>query len=340
MSAGLSLTRDPAGFSDRLPVFGTAAYLSSRSDEFGWYVGGGFALPFYIDRRAVFRRLVVTSAPVRTGDGPPCLERDFVNEFIRSIRVERRVDFIAKPQANVVFSAPPDGCDVVDWGSYVAPLDVDDDVLLARVQPRTRSSIRRAMRDGVRIEVTSDVGLIYSLLRDTMVRQRLPFYPSARFLERCAANQPEIVRFYASQLPDRAQGCAVVFFNRLGGYYYYGGSIAQPHPGSMPLMHHRIMTDLRDLGVRTYDFMGARVVVEPGSRMEGIQRFKSHMGTSFVRGYSFRCVVRPFRYRLFNRVADVYLRLRGQRYAGDAIDDLRRLTNGVPAPGTTAPDLH
>lgn len=328
------LTRDPGPFIDRLPVFGTPEYLSARSPEFGWYLGGNLALPFYIDHRVLFRRLVVTSEPVPVRDDQPCLEKDFLDDFVRTVRAEASVDFIAKPQANVVLNCAPDGCEVIEWGSYVAALDADDEGLLARVQPRTRSSIRRAAREGVHVEVTGDVRLVYSLLRDTMVRQCLPFYPSAAFLHACARRRPEIVRFYVSWVADRPQGCAVVFLNRLGGYYYYGGSVADPYPGSMPLMHFRIMVDLRDLGVRKYDFMGARVAVEQGSKMEGIQRFKSHMGTTFVRGYSLRCVVHPTRYRLFNVMADLYLKLRGQRYPGDAIDDIRQMRNGVPAPGT------
>lgn len=327
------LTRDPAPFAEQLPVFGMAEYLSSRSSEYGWYVGGGLAMPFYVDRRFVFRRMVVTSEPVQLRDGQPCAEKRFLDDFVGAVQAEGRVDFIAKPQANVVFSSAPDGCDVVDWGSYVAPLDSDDEGLLARVQPRTRSSIRRAMREGVAVEVTSDVGVVYSLLRDTMVRQRLPFYPSVEFLAACANCRPEVVRFYLSSLGGRPQGCAVVFYNRLGGYYYYGGSVLNPHPGSIPLMHYRIMLDLRNSGVRKYDFMGARVRVEQGSRIEGIQRFKSHMGTTFVRGYSFRCVIRRTRYRLFNAAARLYLRAKGQTYPGDAIDDLRNLKHGVPAPG-------
>jgi lipid II:glycine glycyltransferase (peptidoglycan interpeptide bridge formation enzyme) len=48
--------------------------------------------------------------------------------------------------------------------------------------------------------------------------------------------------------------------------------------GSSNLLQWEIIKKLKSLGVREYDFVGGRVEVPKGSKLEGIQRFKQRFG--------------------------------------------------------------
>jgi len=329
----MKITTNPADFVGHLPVFAGPAYLSSRSDRFGWLTDGSFALPFYVDRRFVFRRLVLTNECVSLGENADRSEAEFLGAALEMVRRELGVDFVAKPQANAVFGEVPAEWESVEWGSYVVPLDRDEEELLAGIQARTRTSIRKARRLGVAVEKTADLGTVHRLLKGTMDRQRQPFTPSMSFLERVASCDPEIMTCYVVKHEGEAQGCAVIFHNQLGAYYYYGGSIPSPAAGAIAFLHYRIMVDLRDMGVPTYDLMGARLTLEAGSKMLGIQRFKSHLGATLRTGYSFRYILRPLRYKMFLAMAKLYLELKGYSFNGDAIDEIRSIKNPIPAPG-------
>ena len=82
------------------------------------------------------------------------------------------------------------------------------------------------------------------------------------------------------------------------------------------------MRQLRDRGVSVYDFVGARLDVDEGSKYEGIQRFKSRFGAELHEGKAFRVVFSRFKFFLFQFMLKTYFYLRGLSYI-DPIDLLR-----------------
>ena len=66
-------------------------------------------------------------------------------------------------------------------------------------------------------------------------------------------------------------------------------------------------------GVRYYNFCGARVNPEKGSKAEGINRFKERFGGEFIQGYMWKHSIRPFGSMVYNLAVRV---LRG----GDIVD--------------------
>ena len=65
---------------------------------------------------------------------------------------------------------------------------------------------------------------------------------------------------------------------------------------------------MKERGVLLYDFVGARVNPEPGSKLEGIQRFKSRFGGEMKVGYMWRYVNRPVRYKIYNLLLNSYMK--------------------------------
>ena len=80
------------------------------------------------------------------------------------------------------------------------------------------------------------------------------------------------------------------------------------------------MLEFKKMGVREYDFMGARLNVEKGSKLEGIQRFKSRFGGELKKGYLWKYEINPIKTKTIYFLQKVIFKLKGQDYKGDAID--------------------
>jgi lipid II:glycine glycyltransferase (peptidoglycan interpeptide bridge formation enzyme) len=75
----------------------------------------------------------------------------------------------------------------------------------------------------------------------------------------------------------------------------YEGSAPDALGGATKLMHWEAMRFFKSLGVGRYDFCGARVDPEKGSKQETLAMFKRQMGGLFERGYLWKYVLRPIR---------------------------------------------
>jgi Uncharacterized protein involved in methicillin resistance len=324
MRVDLVRSADAVELDFREHVFASPEYLGAKSRNFGWFVGGPFVLPFYCDRNYLFVRMIFPDAVLcrASVDADAAEEQLFLDEVVAHVRRAKLCDFISKPQANAVFRTAPSDAIVADWGTYEVRIDRSDSEILQNLHVKHRNVVLKAQRDGVKIEPVIDPQIVQACLRDTLKRQGLPYFPSLALVEKLMATLRDKPISLGAYLDGELQGVAFVPFDRNRGYYLYGGSCERPHGGAMNLLHYEVMRSLRDRGVATYDLVGARLNVKKGSKYEGIQRFKSRFGTSLRQGLTFRVVINPLKYRLFNTLADVRFHLAGRRYV-DPIDQLR-----------------
>jgi hypothetical protein len=320
------VTRLPncSAFEDKLPIFGTEAFLKSRSGMYGWIGDDNYVIAYVIDKRLVFRRLIFTCEPTQLTCGDTRDYTQFLEDVVALVEREIDVDFIAKPQSNVVLSSYPSRSEHVGWGSYRLDLnrfDTDEE-LMQIIHQKHRNVIRKAAKDGVVVGETNDLDKVYRCIRETFERQDELLFPSKEYLRRLRDNLGSQLLCFKADFNGELQGVAVIPFNQAGGFYYYGGSCAKPYAGSLNLMHYVIINSLKSRGVRMYDFMGARLQLEKGSKYEGIQRFKSRFGGQLIQGYTFRQVLKPFKYWLFECAVKTYYRINGTRYPGDLMDQV------------------
>jgi len=103
-------------------------------------------------------------------------------------------------------------------------------------------------------------------------------------------------------------------FSQFAAYYFYGGSAPNAFLGSLNLLHWRAIKYFKSLGVKYYDFVGARI--NPKKELEGIQRFKSRFGGEFKKGYLWKYPLNKWKYGLYKPL--FYLK---NRRKGDIIDE-------------------
>jgi len=292
--------------------------------------------PFIIDKRGGFRRLVITNEPITCREASLDKEKEHLDEVCRFAHTELKADFLSG-HGNSIFRIVPDLSVSIDWGSYVVSLDGDEENLLKNMQARMRTKVRNAVRAGVEICNTDDIGEIYEVIKATMIRQNELYFPSMEYLFRLKENLGENAAYFVCKHEGKVQGGVVMLYNGLKGYYYYGGSIVYPFDGSIALMHLEVMKYLKNKSVPYYDLMGARMQLELGSKFIGIQEFKNRLGGKLYVGKTFKVVLRPLRYTAYQFMVNGYFLLKGGSYKGDVIDQVRKaatLPDVVPAPGT------
>jgi lipid II:glycine glycyltransferase (peptidoglycan interpeptide bridge formation enzyme) len=298
-----------------LPIFATKEFLKIKSSEYGWIIDDKYILSYYIDRRSIFSKLVFTSETISINTKENIEnEKLFLNSVVEKVK-ELNVDLISQPLASVVFKNIYNNSKSIKWGSYIVDLTISEEDIMKNIHSKHRNVIRKAIKDGVIVEETRDMEIIYNNIKETMIRQNRA-YPSINDLNKIKA----FTAFFIAKKDDIVQGCSVLPFNKFGAMYLYGGSIFRPYNGSLNFMHYKAMLILKEKGVTQYDFMGARPNVEVGSKLEGIQRFKSRFGGELKEGYLWKYELNPKKVFFMNLLQKMIFRLKGKVYSGDAID--------------------
>ena len=309
-----------------LPVTASESYLKAISNyKYGWFLSDLFVLPFIIDKKLFFKKMVFTYETIKilsvSENKKNSYERDFLYEVVRLCKT-LKIDFIGQPKSGVVFQTYPEKSIHAPFGSYQVDLTKTEDELFAGLHVKNRNVIRKAIKEGVIIKEGSEyLNVCADLIKLTMVRQGIKFYVNLEDLQRMQAHLRDEIKFYIAYKDDIAQGCAVIVYRKGdAAYYLHGGSIEHPFNGSVNLIQWQAIVDMKNCGVLIYDFVGARISPVAGSKQETIQRFKSRFGSQMVEGYLWKCPIRPFRYKLYYLFVRLLAYLRKQPYKGDIID--------------------
>ncbi len=317
-----TIVRTQPTIDGEVPVLASAAYLRCKSLNYGWIVTDQFVLPFFIDKKLIFKRLIFTTEPIARQAGPSNGYETIWPDVVHELRTVGIADFIFKAQSNVLFSSFPEGSVSAPWGTYEVDLQKSDDQLLGSFHGKHRNVIRKAIRDGVVVTECSDPQVVYENIKQTLQRQKVPAYPSYDYVIGLRQNLSNRSLMMVARYEGALQGCALIVYDQQRAYYMYGGSAAKPYAGSINYLQYEAMKLLRDRGVKIYDLVGARINVEPGSKYEGIQTFKERFGATLRQGFAFRYSLNPIKYWLFNIAVKVFLRFKGLKYV-DPIDQIR-----------------
>lgn len=306
-------------------VLATEKYLSIKSDNFGWFIDENFYMPFFISKKLIFKWIVITylATPLHP-DTSLDDEKSFLDSICLYLKSHKNVcDHITMPQTNVIFNVETTYGENIPWGSYVVDLNKTDDELIMSYHSKHRNVIKKAIKDGVTVNLNAAPKDVYQCIKDTLIRQHV-HYPEMSYYEALLEKLPNNVGFFTCIFNNEIEGCALVIYDDEHAYYMYGGSCPQPHTGSVNYLQYELMKYLRDKGVKEYDLVGARLVYEAGSKYEGIQRFKSRFASNLKKGYTFRYVVSPFKFWLFNKAVSIYCALKKIQYK-DTIDETLKL---------------
>ena len=97
-----------------------------------------------------------------------------------------------------------------------------------------------------------------------------------------------------------AQCCNIIAFSNYCAYTVYGGTISSAHQGAMKLIEWESICTLKNNNVQLYDFVGARIDPERGSKQEALSSYKKRMGGSLKTGFMWRYPLSSFQFRAYS----------------------------------------
>jgi len=246
-------------------------------------------------------------------------QKEFLNQVVKKAK-SLNIDFIYQPYAFAIFKEVPDNAISVPFGSYQVDLRVDKDTLFGNLHSKHRNVIRKAQKGGLKVLHGNEYKKqCYILIKDTLIRQAQP-YMQEKMLDKMSNNLGDKICFYIVENNKQIEGSAIILYNKHQAYYLLAGSISKTSAGAMNLLVWQILCDMKEKGVVSFDFVGARIKPEKGSKFEGIQRFKSRFGTTLKEGYLWKVPLRPLKYKFFKLIAWLYYKQQKKLYVGDIID--------------------
>ena len=291
----------PIDWHPGLPIFASEAFLRAVSDDYGWLGGIDAAgklrcvLPYTVIRKGIFRMVRFRVETIRLDNGLSLEEeKSFLNccvEHLRSIGG----DVVIPATTNTIFRTYPDGADAAPYGSYLVDLRQPEDVLWKNIGRITRQNIRTAERDGVCIQSGPEhLDAAYALIKETFGRSELPFM-NYESLKRFMLGLGEQGKLVTAEYQGVLQSCVIYAFSDYCAYAVYAGNAAPQHQGANKLIYWEAFRLFKRLGVQRFDFVGARIDPEKGSKQEAINLFKQRLGAKLIKGYIWKYPLRPWR---------------------------------------------
>jgi hypothetical protein len=311
-----------------LSIYASEKFLKSVGDEYGWL--GGLdktgkircILPYTIVRKAKLKMVRFRVETIPIGEGLDVTEeKAFLNGVVEYFRT-RGADIIIPATTNTIFRTYPDGAIAAPYGTLIIDLDRDEEALFGNFSSSHRRKVRLAEKAGLQVHRGLQHGkTAYELVRETFRRSSIPFMRYASF-RRMVDALGENVEILLVRDQEAVQGCLVVPFSEYAAYYVYGGSVLEPAPGAMNLVHWEAIRMFRKIGVQRYDFCGVRINPEKGSKQEGLMTFKERFGPRLAQGYIWKYTLKTAKSAVYSAAVRI---LRG----GDIVDAERHKIVGL-----------
>lgn len=306
-----------------IPVLGSAKYLASKSKDYGWFVSDNLILPFIIDKKLIFKRMIFTLETIYV-DKEASIEEEkaFLDGVVELSKKENLADFIAKAQSYTVFKTYPTKSIHIPWGTYELGITDSMDDILASFNRSIRRAIRKANQDGVEIRFNINAKEVYELVYETVLRGKSFACPPYGYFKEAQENLKDNCVYLGAYKDDKLQSVLTVLFDEKRGYELYCGNAIDSHKGSSQLVKFEAMRYIKEkCNTPVYDFCGARINVIPGSKYASIQEYKEHFHPILVEGYAFKVILNPLKTKIFHLLVGLYAKKHGQTYV-DPIDQL------------------
>lgn len=247
-------------------------------------------------------------------------EAQFLNKMVLWLKEKKIADRIVQPPPYCIFNVFPKGAQKADFGTYFIDLENSSEAdLFQKIHPKHRNVIQNVMhKEGEIRSGREELQVFYELYKNTMIRSNMYCEPFDYFQSLYEGLSNSIICSVV-YYKGKPQGGILMPYTTAGAYYVYGASAdAIELTGAMNYLHWETVKDLKKRGVKRYDFVGARLSDVSGTKLEGIQKFKSRFGGELQVGYLWKMDLSTFRCRIF----DLLLKLRSLLNAGPLSKDI------------------
>jgi len=302
-----------------LPIFASERFLKAVGDDYGWLGGIGndgtirSVLPYTIVKKGPFKVVRFRAQTILLDEGLGVTEeREFLNSAVDYFR-SARTDLIIPATVNSVFRTFPEGAAAAPYGTHTVDLTQAEETLWRNIGRITRQNIKTAQKDGVIVRgVTEGLELAHRLIFETFKRSKLPFMGFHAFRQ-FVGGLGENGKVLVAEHQGVAHSYVVFAFSDVCAYAVYAGNLPRQHQGANKQLYWEAMRLFKGLGVKKFDFMGARIRPEKGSKQEAINLFKERFGAQLEQGYIWKYPLRPLGSLIYSMAVRIF---RG----GDIVD--------------------
>jgi hypothetical protein len=230
---------------------------------------------------------------------------------------------LVAPSTFFCFKEHPAESKFCPFGDYSVDLaHSDEEALFSNIHPKHRNKIRKAEKSGIVIHYgRKALDDFYMLYKETMERGKL-FCDTFEFFQKMYDNSgDDNVICGVAYYNGKPEGGLFGIYTMYSGHYLYGASANDIQvSGSINFLHWEAMKLLKSKGVKRYSFSGARLSDVSGTKLEGIQEFKSRFGGKLNKGYLWKADIQPAKCLLLNSLLKTKFMLTGYKPKPDIID--------------------
>jgi FemAB family len=295
---------------DEIPIFALPIYASWINIQKGystrWFVGKGnknqLMIPFAVMQKGPFKKgLFLTSVLTIEGDCPEYLEKVFLDSIINWLNEQKLCDWIQQSPNWAIFRAHPENAIAIPFGSYIVDIESNPiEQLFNKIKTNTRGDIRKAKLLGINlVEGQSKIEDLFTLIRDTAEKANIS-YPSLNqvksMYEHFGNNIKSCIAYY-NGIP---QAAVLFLYTPFCIFAMFAGSIKNPARGSNSFLYwNTAIEKAKKEGVKFFDFVGAIINPEKGSKDYQIQQFKESLGATLNRGFMWKYIFSKKKYIIY-----------------------------------------
>lgn len=218
------------------------------------------------------------------------------------------------------FQSFPEGAKVAPSGNHIVDLTLSEEKLWSNVHSKHRNSIRRGEKSNLELKIGNE-----ELLKDYVPISIETYSRSSKstasfeYYDGIVKNLDDNIKIFMVYKDGISQAGGMFYYNNQMAYYLHGASIGRPEPGSTNYLLWKAMMYFKDKGVKNFSFVGYHHDPAPGSKLDGIQRFKERFGGQLENCFNFRYEQNVLAYRLYCVAMQIKAHKLFEKYQ-DAID--------------------
>jgi len=245
----------------------------------------------------------------------------FLNESINAISDKYNIMWINQPELGSNFPVYPNNSKHVKFGNHIVDLILDEEVLWLNIHGKHKNVIRKAIKNKCYVEIGGKELLddYYSIDVKLRKRQGMPVL-KLDYYRKLLDNMKGYTLISVCYCNGVAQGAAFFYRDNISIYYIYGNSIAKPSSGSINYLHWATMLHAKKMGIKEYNFFGARLSPDESEKYYSIQRFKERFGGDLRVSHIFKIINNKYMYSLFKAILYLKNIIRGSTHKKDLID--------------------
>ncbi len=198
----------------------------------------------------------------------------------------------------------------------VLDLNKSEEELLAGMRQRLRRALRKAEKNGITVEKSTnpeDIHEFYQIQMQTAGRHGFVAFSEDFFLKQftALAKHDEAVLYTAKYQGETLAQNFMIFYGNEASYHYGVSSELGTKLSGAPLLHMEAMRDARKRGIKRYNFWGIVEEDEVHHRFYGVSCFKRGFGVTELKYVpAHDLVLKPGKYVVTKLIEDVRKKVR------------------------------